>query len=71
MKWKNANRDELPKHDQDVLISVDGVYYIAFFDEGVKAFRIRNQMGLIFEIGGTDAIYWMNFESPPQERTGY
>lgn len=31
MKWKNASIDDPPKNNQDLLIVVNGVYYVAYY----------------------------------------
>lgn len=40
MNWKNTKRDLLPEDMQEVLISVDGIYYIACFDQSAGLFRV-------------------------------
>lgn len=60
MKWNNAQRDELPANDQLVLISVNGVYYIAAFDKEGRKFRLRDDPETFFSYDDY-LIYWTEF----------
>jgi hypothetical protein len=60
MKWYNAQRDELPSDGQQVLVSVNGVYYITVFDEKEKKFRLRDQQQTFFH-ADEYLIYWTEF----------
>jgi hypothetical protein len=71
MKWKNANLDELPAHEQNVLIAVDGIYYLTIFDANSKVFRLAGDLKSTFEILETQPIYWLPIDVPPQERNAY
>ncbi len=64
MKWFNAQRDELPHPDQQVLISVNGVYYICRFDASNRRFIIKEEdKNSVFAIDDY-LIYWTHFEDP-------
>lgn len=41
MNWKNAQKDELPKNDEEVIIAVRGVYYVATYNEELEGFRVN------------------------------
>jgi hypothetical protein len=60
MKWFNTNTDKLPMHNQETLISVNGVYHIAVYDSDNKVFKSVRDQDLIFRIDQTQ-IYWTKF----------
>jgi hypothetical protein len=64
MNWKNALTDGGP-HDKDqVLISVDGVYYIAIYYDSDKSFKVYENLKTIrFEVE-KHTIYWTDFNDP-------
>ena len=62
IKWKNTSKDELPKNVQDVLISVDGVYYTAIYDAIEKGFKLKNELKF-FPVKNT-IIYWKAIYPP-------
>jgi hypothetical protein len=63
MKWFNSKENELPEHDQKVLISIDGVYQSARFDKVLKGFQIND--GGYFLVKHTQ-IYWTTDFTDPQ-----
>ncbi len=64
MKWNNALRDKLPKNGQEVLICVEGVYYVARFDSNAKSFRLVGDPSTSFEISSMHTIYWIEITGP-------
>jgi hypothetical protein len=60
MKWNNAQRDELPGDQEQVLISVNGVYYIAVYDATERKFRLRDEWESSFAADDY-LIYWTEF----------
>jgi hypothetical protein len=71
MKWKNAQRDELPANDQEVLVSYEGIYYITVFNSERKVFVLREDKRQHFDIEEHIPLYWMEMADPPHERSGY
>jgi hypothetical protein len=63
MKWFNASKDSLPRHEQEVLISVNGIYYVAHYDSTANAFRLKDQPSDYFQIGEY-VIYWTALGDP-------
>lgn len=63
MRWYNAQRDELPKDEQILLVSVNGIYYITVYDAKEKLFRLKDQIGIYFR-PEDDLIYWTEFIDP-------
>jgi hypothetical protein len=57
MRWYNADMDSLPLNGSEVLASVNGVYYLAIYDENIRAFRLKDQPEEYFAIG-EQLIYW-------------
>jgi hypothetical protein len=62
MDWKNAVNDGLPINDQEVLISVQGVNYLAVYLEKEKGFRIKDD-GKFLPLH-SETIYWYPITQP-------
>ena len=67
--WNNA-RTDLPPNDKDrVLISVDGIYYMATYEASERMFRVLEGTGQKFLID-EKLIYWTSPDkvlgSPPK-----
>jgi hypothetical protein len=61
LKWKNANRKELPAHGDLVLISANGVYYLATFSDPELTFTVQEEgEKRVFSIEDHQ-IYWTEF----------
>jgi hypothetical protein len=63
MKWKNAIIDKPPQSGQDVLICVNGVYYIATFDSEIPVFKLKEEPTASFD-PNEHLIYWTEFTNP-------
>jgi hypothetical protein len=63
MRWNNAERDDLPAHNEEVLICVNGVYYITIYNSIENNFYLKEEPDTFFTIG-KQSIYWTQFESP-------
>lgn len=65
MKWNNSRRDPLPSDQQEVLISVNGIYYIAHYDHADGHFRVKlgptKGEEIIFQ-KTEHQIYWTQLE---------
>jgi hypothetical protein len=57
MNWNNAQKDKLPLHEQEVLVSVDGIYYITTYDSSQKIFRLKESPETFFT-PEEKVIYW-------------
>jgi hypothetical protein len=64
IKWKNTLNDDLPPHNQDVLISSDGIYYTATYDAVEMRFKLKYEIGKFFPVKNA-VIYWKPL-SPPK-----
>jgi hypothetical protein len=64
MEWFNASIDEHPKHGQEVLISVDGIYYMAIYDGMLKQFKTRDADSKVISSPRNSIIYWTPLDSP-------
>jgi hypothetical protein len=62
-KWKNARKDGAPSSNRDILISVDGIYYTAMYDSFEDVFKLKYELGKIFQIKNS-VIYWMELLPP-------
>jgi hypothetical protein len=62
MVWKNVLKDELPEDNQEVLISVHGINYIAIYRERMCGFEIDEHEGFIPIRDVT--IYWTEISVP-------
>ena len=69
MIWKNVLKDELPSDNQEVLISVSGINYIAIYKERMHGFEIDDHEGFIPIKNVT--IYWTEISDPkPGSKSG-
>ena len=64
MRWNNAQKDKLPEEGQQVLISVNGIYYICAYDAGERAFKIRDESRETVFTVDDYLIYWTEFVDP-------
>lgn len=65
MKWKNAKHDDLPHNNQEVLITVDGINYIATYNKANNVFNLKNNPGAVFS-PAKKTIYWMEIIGPEE-----
>ncbi len=63
IEWKNTLNDQLPIDKQDVLISVNGIYYTAVYDRLNRKFVLKYEVGVFFPVENK-SIYWKEI-SPP------
>jgi hypothetical protein len=64
MRWYNAQKDKLPEDGQQVLISVNGVYYICKYQEEKRQFKIEDELReTAFKVDDY-MIYWTEFVDP-------
>ena len=61
--WKNTLNDELPSDKQDVIISVNGIYYTAVYDAAGKRFTLKYEVGVFFAVKNA-SIYWKMLTPP-------
>jgi hypothetical protein len=61
MKWKSAHKSELPKNGEQILISVDGIYYLAVYEAELGLFRPRGERNVFFN-PLENLIYWTEVE---------
>lgn len=66
MKWNNALLDRRPQHSQQVLISADGVYYLAHYDAERHLFYFIDNPDVFFNPLKTQ-IYWIAVPLPGDE----
>jgi hypothetical protein len=66
MNWKNVQRDAPPEHDQLVLLSVDGIYYITRYDSGDRKFRLHGEIETHFVPVDGMSMYWIEIDEPPR-----
>lgn len=62
MDWKNALKDGLPKHGQQVLISIHGVYFVTHYNESEQSFETPGKTKK-FKVKD-HTIYWQEIEAP-------
>jgi two-component system, response regulator len=69
MNWKNAVRDSLPTSSRKVLISLHGVYYVAYFDSQKDEFFIVDETGPQRPLKHkTEQVYWTDLTTPQNMR---
>jgi hypothetical protein len=66
MNWKNVSRDKSPDDGQQVLLSVDGVYYLTIYHKPSNTYQLKDQAGQFFSPGESPAMYWLEIEDPTQ-----
>ena len=67
MKWHNTRLDKLPKDRQEVLISVEGINYVAVYDANTKVFTVSaDQTGRKEKKYKADlhGLYWTEYKRP-------
>lgn len=62
--WKNSFIDNLPYEKEEVLISVDGINYIATYNKSDKGFYIRDTEKFIRIDPANSTIYWTEISGP-------
>src|SRR4249919_649429 len=68
MTWHNAARDFLPVTSRNVLISLKGVYHIAFFDKE-KVLFLFSDGGVEKSVPKTVELYWTDIDHIPKTKT--
>ena len=66
--WKNTALDNFPEHEQNVLISVEGVYYMTIYDANQKVFRLTDDLNSTFDPAEFQSIYWLPIDQYPQKK---
>ncbi|MBA3665051.1 MAG: hypothetical protein H0W61_12695 [Bacteroidetes bacterium] len=62
MNWKNTAIDALPRDGEEVLISVNGINYVATYTASINGFSIKHKP-LELRID-EHIIYWTEIELP-------
>jgi hypothetical protein len=62
MKW-NRTIDKVPNDNQEVLICVDGVNYIAKFDANRKRFKVDELLETAFRVDKKE-LFWTSYKRP-------
>ncbi|MCE3227136.1 MAG: hypothetical protein K0S32_1687 [Bacteroidetes bacterium] len=65
MKWYNVSIDSLPGEGQEVLISFEGIYYVATYDRENGIFYPRNSSRVSID-AKNNLIYWAEIKSPDE-----
>jgi hypothetical protein len=65
MEWKNVHRDSPPGHGQEILLSVDGIYYITQYDSEKNVYRLRDEPLSYFSPADRSSMYWLMIDEPP------
>jgi hypothetical protein len=68
VKWSNTRLDKLPKDKREVLVSLEGVNYIATYDANRKIFQIEAEATGIGRSKTLKAdlaqLYWTEYVKP-------
>jgi hypothetical protein len=59
--WKNVQKDYLPADQQQVLISVAGIYYISRFHADTGTFHVENDYMQAAFNAAEHLIYWIEY----------
>lgn len=57
MKWHSTKKLQFPKNNQEVFITVDGINYVAIYDENEKSFTVKNLKNICFKTD-SKVIFW-------------
>jgi hypothetical protein len=68
MTWKNVHSDEPPAHGQQVLLAVDGAYYVTHYDAVKNVYRLHEDPDSYFSPADNSVMHWVFIEEPPQEK---
>jgi hypothetical protein len=60
MKWKSA-REQLPKHNEEVLVRCRGIFNLAVYNHDEKKFELKD--GSSYYVA-TDQIQWVGLVNP-------
>jgi hypothetical protein len=63
MKWKNAVRDSLPDMSRTVLLSDNGVYYVAMYDSTANVFHIIDEDNKLEIKASKELLYWTELKN--------
>lgn len=68
MKWRNTRLDKLPRDNQEVLLSKNGINYVAIYNEKDKSFRAgENGKEKIIQ-SDEDQLYWTEYSRPGKKK---
>jgi hypothetical protein len=63
MKWNSTQRDKLPKDAQEVLISVEGINYVAVYNKEKDIFTVTIPKKITYKASDS-LIYWTEYSRP-------
>jgi hypothetical protein len=58
MNWKNAMSQDVPQHEEKVMIAIDGLECLATYDEHERGFRLHESKKLVWIEQGGAHIQW-------------
>jgi hypothetical protein len=64
LKWKNVHIDRLPLDGQEVLLTVEGVYYMTRYDAAKEVFRLKDEPHSYFSVADKQLMYWLEMGEP-------
>ncbi|PBQ30490.1 hypothetical protein CNR22_01470 [Sphingobacteriaceae bacterium] len=64
MKWRNTRLDKLPKDKQEVLLSKDGINYVAVYTEKGKFFSFDEKGKEKIIRSNEEQLYWTEYSRP-------
>ncbi len=67
MKWKNTDSDFLPGHGTRVLISVEGIYHIAIYNNKQRLFEVEDGGPAFSSDMQGSTVYWTDIHEPHSE----
>ena len=68
MKWRNTRLDKLPRDNQEVLLSKQGINYVAIYSENDKSFRIEENGKENIIQSDEDHLYWTEYTRPGKKK---
>ena len=68
MKWRNTRLDKLPRDSQEVLLSKQGINYVAIYTEKDKSFRVEENGKEKIIQSDEDHLYWTDYTRPGKKK---
>jgi hypothetical protein len=63
MNWKNTSKHELPLDEEEVFISINGVYNVAIYHANQNGFEVKNSQATYLVKDCPMPIYWSRIEN--------
>jgi hypothetical protein len=66
MEWKNTQKNQLPQSGKEVLLSVNGIYYVGIYHHPDKKFLVYDSIPPVLPVSDY-SIYWTELNEFPDQ----